>query len=100
MLTGIDNGNLSRYERNLNIPNIEFCMQLAKLYGVSLDELVGQDIECITVQSSPAVPALSDDEQKLLNLYQRMSHQQKIRAVAYCEGLLSTSANLSKPRIS
>ena len=81
MLTGIDNGNLSRYERNLNIPNIEFCMQLAKLYGVSLD-------------------ALSDDEQKLLNLYQRMSHQQKIRAVAYCEGLLSTSANLSKPRIS
>lgn len=40
--TGINNGNLSRYERNLNFPSIELCIKLADLYEVTLDELVGR----------------------------------------------------------
>ncbi len=100
-LTGIDGGNLSRYERNMNVPNIELCMQLAKLYGVSLDELVGQDegyIPHLSSQNSPTVPALADDARQLLEMFERMNHQQKIKAVAYCEGLLSTAGNSSSWR--
>lgn len=41
--TGISNQNLSRWERNLVIPNIDFCIRLADYYGISLDELVGRD---------------------------------------------------------
>ena len=76
--------------------------KLADYFQVSTDYLLerSNDFSVVIPTSSPAVPALSDDERQLLDLYQRMSHQQKIRAVAYCEGLLSTSANLSKPRIS
>ena len=41
--TGISNQNLSRWERDLVLPNIEFCIQLANFYGISLDELVGRE---------------------------------------------------------
>lgn len=37
---GIDRGTLSRYENdNVNTPNFEIIKRLARLYGVSLDEL-------------------------------------------------------------
>lgn len=41
--TGISNQNLSRWERGEVLPNIDFCVQLADFYGVTLDELVGRD---------------------------------------------------------
>ena len=41
--TGINNGNLSRWERGEVLPNIDFCVQLADFYGVTLDELVGRE---------------------------------------------------------
>ncbi len=39
--TGIANQNISRWESGQTIPGINFCIQLAELYDVSLDELVG-----------------------------------------------------------
>ena len=41
--TGISTQNLSRWERNIVTPNILFCVQLAKYYGITLEELL--DIE-------------------------------------------------------
>lgn len=41
--TGINNGNLSRWEQGKVLPNIEFCIKLADFYGISLDELVGRE---------------------------------------------------------
>ena len=41
--TGISNANLSRWENNKILPNIDFCVQLADYYGITLDELVGRD---------------------------------------------------------
>ena len=43
--TGISNANLSRWECGRNLPNIDFCVQLANYYEISLDELVGRDYE-------------------------------------------------------
>ncbi|MDE7216130.1 MAG: helix-turn-helix domain-containing protein [Clostridia bacterium] len=43
--TGISNSNLSRWENNKVIPSILFCEQLADYYGISLDELVGRDLQ-------------------------------------------------------
>jgi len=39
--TGISNQNLSRWERNEVLPNIDFCVRLAKYYEVSIEELIG-----------------------------------------------------------
>lgn len=41
--TGISNANLSRWENNKILPNIDFCVKLADYYGITLDELVGRD---------------------------------------------------------
>ena len=35
--------NISRWESGKTMPSIDFCVKLADLYGVSLDELVGRD---------------------------------------------------------
>ncbi len=42
-LTGISNENLSRWERGVVLPNIDFCVKLADFYGISIDELIGRD---------------------------------------------------------
>ena len=39
--TGISVQNISRWERNEALPNIEFCKQLANYYGVTIEELIG-----------------------------------------------------------
>ncbi len=35
--------NISRWESGKILPSIEFCIKLADLYNISLDELVGKD---------------------------------------------------------
>ena len=35
--------NISRWESGKVLPSIDFCVKLADLYGISLDELVGRD---------------------------------------------------------
>ena len=42
--TGISNQNLSRWERGDVLPNIDFCVQLADYYGISIDELIGREL--------------------------------------------------------
>ena len=39
--TGISRQNLSRWEANEVAPNIFFCIQLAKYYGITIEELIG-----------------------------------------------------------
>lgn len=42
--TGISFQNLSRWERNEVLPNIDFCIKLADYYGITIDELVGHNV--------------------------------------------------------
>ncbi len=41
--TGLKQQTISWSESGQGIPNIDFCVQLADFYGISLDELVGRD---------------------------------------------------------
>lgn len=40
--TGISQENISRWEANKIVPNIDFCVKLADFYGITLDELIGR----------------------------------------------------------
>lgn len=42
-LTKIKQQNISRWEKEEVLPNIDFCVILADFYGISLDELIGRD---------------------------------------------------------
>ena len=41
--TGLKQQTISWSETNKGLPNIDFCVQLADFYGITLDELVGRD---------------------------------------------------------
>ncbi len=40
---GISQQNISRWERDEVLPNIDFCVKLADFYNITLDELIGRD---------------------------------------------------------
>ena len=42
-LTGISQQAISFWEQNKRTPNMDDCITLANLYGISLDELVGRE---------------------------------------------------------
>lgn len=42
----ISHQNINRWEAGKVLPNIDFCVQLADFYGITLDELVGRDEYC------------------------------------------------------
>ncbi len=41
--TGISQQNISNWENDVYLPNIDFCVKLADFYGITLDELVGRE---------------------------------------------------------
>lgn len=99
-ILGLTQDSVSLWEKGKSIPATPYLIKLADFFGVSTDYLLGRsdDLGYVTVQSSPTVPALVEDQKQLLDLYNRMTHQQKIRAIAYCEGLLSTAENSTASR--
>ncbi len=43
--TGLNQQMISYWEANKGLPNIDFCVQLADFYGISIDELIGRDVK-------------------------------------------------------
>ena len=42
---GTSHQNIGRWERGEVLPNIDFCVKLAEFYGITLDELVGRNVD-------------------------------------------------------
>ena len=78
-------------------PKIETILRLADFFDVSIDYLLGRTDELGAIVPKPtAAPALAEDEAQLLSLFRGMDHAQKVRAIAYCEGLVGASASKFK----
>lgn len=72
--TGINNGNLSRYERDLNFPSIELCIKLADLYSITLDELTGRADNFVSLnEQTQETYHLSPEERKLVEDYRGLA---------------------------
>ena len=41
--TGLKQQMISWWEANKGLPNIDFCVQLADFYGITIDELIGRE---------------------------------------------------------
>lgn len=68
-ISGIPLGTLRRWEQGVNEPNIDAIIQLADIYNVSTDELLGSDFANIEYDTD----RLSDSEQRLVDIYRRCS---------------------------
>lgn len=71
VLTGIPLGTLRRWEQGVNEPPIESIIQLADLYKVSTDELLGSSFASVDNDTS----GISNDEWRLVDLYRRCTPQ-------------------------
>lgn len=85
--------NLENGSRN---PTGSTITALSDFFGVSADYLLGRtdDLGAVLPSQQPAMPILTDSEKELIALYRAMSEPQKIRFVAFGEGI--TSANDKK----
>lgn len=98
---GISQSTIAKIEIGRNEATASTIRKLADYFQVSADYLLerADNFEGVVFPTnSPTVPALADDARQLLEMFERMNHQQKIKAVAYCEGLLSTAGNSSSWR--
>ena len=89
-LLGITQDSISLWENGKRIPDTQYLVKLADIFSVATDYLLGRSDDFGGIAVSPAVPALSEEER--LALFGQMTHPQKIRVIAYSEGLLSTSS--------
>ncbi len=85
--SGIPLGTLRRWEQGINEPSIESIVQLADLYSVSTDELLGSSFASIEYSSEVK---LSDDERKLIGLYRRCTPDGR----RYMMGVAETTASM------
>ena len=79
---------LSHWECGYQEPSFRDLISLCNYFNVESDYLIGRsdDFGNVTVQSS--APALSAEEKELLALFRQMPHNAKVKAKAYCEGLV------------
>ena len=70
--TGINNGNLSRWERGEVIPSIDFCVRLANFYELSVNELLGLEDNFGDKAAKKMLPGLNAEEQKIIEDYRAL----------------------------
>ncbi len=80
-------------------PSETAIRKTADFFEVSTDYLLGRSDDfgnIVLPTKSPTVPALTEEERQLLDLFSRMDRAQKVRTVAYCEGMLGISVSKLK----
>lgn len=89
---GVSRQVYSNWENEINQPDYNFLVKLADFFGVSTDYLLGRSDELgyVTIQSSPTVPALSANEQKLLNNFRAMRPDLQAYYLKMSETLIQT----------
>ncbi len=97
---GISQSTIAKIEIGRNEATASTIRKLADYFQVSADYLLerADNFEGVVFPTnSPTVPALSDEERQLLELFSRMDRAQKIKALGYCEGLISVKTGARYP---
>lgn len=87
---GVTRQAYSRYERGERELNYNSLIKLAKFFDVSIDYLLGN-----SVYFYPDAVG-TDEERELLMLFDKMTSAQKVRFIAYGEGMLGESTASKK----
>ena len=80
----VGTGSVGMWESTDRIPPVKKLVKIADFFNVSLDVLLGRNNNFI-LQSTPILP---QEESNLLSLFHKMTHAQKVRFMAYGEGMV------------
>lgn len=84
MELNISQGMVSKYELGISEPDISMIRLFAKFFRVSTDYL----LEITDEKTNVSYSGLSDDEKALLYDFKRLSETNRVRAMAYLQGLV------------
>ena len=95
---GTSQTNVSRWERGIVLPSIDFCVKLANFYGISLDELVGISEVYTSSNAAPMGESVrySEEEKKLIEDYRYLNAASKKLVKQTVETLRAASAPSEK----
>ncbi len=85
---GISQSTIAKIEINRNEATASTIRKLADFFDVSADYLLERSDDFGSVIAPPTAPILSEEENSLLSLFRKMTHAQKVRFMAYGEGML------------
>ena len=90
---GISQGTLSSWENNKFEPDVASLLALSKIFSVSIDFLLGNDVNLNSnnyllgrenkKEAPSPVPMLGKDAQKLLDMYDELSAENKDQVMRY-----------------
>lgn len=86
---GITQGAVSQWETGQTEPASDQLLALAKIFGVSVYEIKGED----EPQTKKEPASSGGQDEKLLDLYSRLTPENRIRIASYLEGLLASQDN-------
>lgn len=89
---GTSQQNISRWERNEVIPSIDFCVQLANFYGISIDELLCLNNNFGTRTSAPLGDTMTAEERELLETFRTLTPYLKGLAVETVRGFAGNTS--------
>ena len=85
---GINNRNLSNWEKNVSEPCIEDAIILADLYGITLDELFGHKN---TNLNTLVVGELTNVEKRFVLSIRKLNNEGQLKALEYIDDLEGNS---------
>lgn len=91
-IIGVKQSQISEWLKGKAKPSYDTLKSISEKLNISTDYLLGRtDDFDVPIVSDHGGVELSADEQRLLSLFQGMSHQQKLRLIAYAEGMSDAS---------
>ena len=93
--TGIPLGTLRRWEQGVNEPDTDRLIQLADLYGVSTDEILGSSF----ARRQKPEPLMAD-ERRLLDLYRSADDRGKVVIMTVAESQRGVEGSLPNSGLS
>ncbi len=81
-ITGLNQQMISWWEAGKGLPSIDFCVQLADFYNISLDELIGRD----TFDGAVVITKYVKSE--IAEIYEKLNRQNQMMALGYLTALL------------
>ncbi len=81
-MLNLTNVTISKYEKGLCDPSIETLKKMSKIFGVSIDSIVGNDAELLDLKT------LSKDQRKIVDsVVNKLSDNSVAKVVGYIENI-------------
>ena len=86
---------IQKWESGVSEPSVSTLKIIANIFGVSMDQMINEDLSDLSQPSSSAPELeLTEQEERLVENFHRLSDSQQARLLAYLDGLLDAGRDV------